>query len=216
MRTLALTALLLTGAAASTASADIVKVSIYGVVYGNGVTAPPLGGNGPGSAVTVTFELDSNNFVNSPNFPVRGYVVDQASFSMKVGNGTVGLQNPFPAGEVPYFVLRNNDPGVDGFYMSTDVDGPNGVPLNQNGIFGAFRNDFSVTYTANTLSSLSILGAVGNYDFTNLTNFNWIVADGPFDAIGIDFDHMVIEVVPAPSTLLPFAAVGIFARRRRN
>jgi len=41
----------------------------------------------------------------------------------------VPLQSPFPVGQTPYFVIRNNDPAVDGFYISTDVDGPNSLPL---------------------------------------------------------------------------------------
>lgn len=208
-------AVLSSGLAAASASADLVKVSIYGTVFSNQVTAPPLGGNGPGSAVSVTFLLDSNSFVNSPNFPVRGYVIDQASFQMTVGSGTVGLANPFPGGETPYFVVRDNDPAVDGFYMSTGVDFPFGVPLAQQGIFGAFHNDFSVSYQGDTLSSLDILGAVGTYSFDGLSSYFWAVTDGPFEAIGIDYDHMVIEVVPAPGALLPLVTFACMARRRR-
>jgi len=216
MRRFALPAALAIGAAALSASADFVSVTIYGTVAYNQVQVPPFAGNGAGSSVQVSFQLDSNSFVNSPNFPVRGYVIDQSSFTMKVGAANVGLQSPFPGGQTPYFVIRNNDPQVDGFYISTNVDFPFGVPLNAQGAFGAFGNDFSVSYAGNTLNSLNLLDAVGLYDFTGLGSYFWAVTDGGFEPIGIDYNRMVIEVVPAPATLLPLASLVLIARRRRD
>lgn len=204
------------GALAVPATADIVKVTMFGTVEYNQVNVPPFDGNDAGSAVTVSFLLDSNSFVNSPNFPVRGYAIDKPSFSMKVGNATVGLQNPFPAGQTPYFVVRNNDPQVDGFYMGTNVDFPNGVPLSAPGAFGAFRDDFSVSYSGDTLSSLDILGAVGSYGFGGLSQYFWAITDGGFEPIGIGYESMTIEVVPAPGVLAPFAALALVGARRRR
>lgn len=216
MRQLAGCLLLTIGILAAPASASIVKVSIFGTVEWNQVTAPPFGGNGPGSAVTTTFLLDSTVFTNSPNFPTRGYAINQASYQMKVGSATVGLQNPFPVGETPYFVIRNNDPAVDGFFISTNLDLPFGIPLDAQGVFGKFREDFKVTYGGGELSSLDILGAVGTYDFTGLQVFNWVVVDGGFEPIGILFDHMTIEVVPAPGAGLALVGAAACLRRRRR
>lgn len=208
--------MLAVGAFAITASADIVKVTMAGTVEYNQVNVPPFDGNDAGSTVTVSFLLNSNSFINSQNFPVRGYAIDKASFSMKVGNATVGLQNPFPVGQTPYFVVRNNDPQVDGFYLTTGggVDLPNGLPLSAQGAFGPFRDDFSVTYGGGTLSSLDILGAVGSYNFTGLTSYSWAVTDGGFEPIGIGYQNMTIEIVPAPSAWLSMVAIHLIRRRR--
>jgi hypothetical protein len=90
-------------------------------------------------------------------------------------------------------VIRNNDPAVDGFFVSTNVDNPAGLPLVPVGSLGHFANSFLVTYGGSTLSSLDLLGALGNYDFTGLSVFNWSVDDGPFNPLGIDFVSMTIE-----------------------
>lgn len=201
---------------AAATHAGIVTVTITGEVEYNQITFPPFGGNGAGSPVTLTFTLDSHVFTNSPNFPTRGYAIDPASFVLTVGSAVVGLQSPFPAGETAYFVLRNNDPAVDGFFIATSVDFPIGVPLSVSGQFGALENDFSVGYTGDTLSSLDILDALGSYDFTGLTNFNWTINDGPFGPVGIVFGSMTI--VPAPGALAALALLGLPRRvtRRRG
>ena len=67
------------------------------------------------------------------------------------------------------------------------------MPISQTGIFGQFNNNYSVTYTGDTLPSLDILDALGTYDFTGLTVFNWTIDDGPFNAMGIIFEQMTIE-----------------------
>ena len=113
-----------------------------------------------------------------------------------MGSVVVGLQSPFPAGQTPYFVLRDNDPAVDGFFLSTNVDFPGGVPLNEpGGIAPYFVSTFSVTYTGGTLSSLNILDALGTYDFTNLTVFWFVIQDSGFEPIGMIFEQMTISAV---------------------
>jgi hypothetical protein len=180
---------------ASPVHADVVEVTVDGTVDFNQIGASPLGDANAGDPVTITFQVDSDNFVNSPTFPTRGYVIDQMSFNMTLGAVTIGLENPFPAGTTPYFVLRDNDPAVDGFFVATSVDFPIGVPLDQAGIFGQFTSNYSVGYDGGTLSSLDILGALGTYDFTGLQVFGWSIDDGPFNAMGINFQQMTIESV---------------------
>ncbi len=217
MSTRSIAMLIAAGAMSAPAAAALVQVTMHGTVEYNQVNVPPLDGNDAGSPVTVTFTVDSTNFVNSQSFNVRGYVVDQASFSMKVGNATVGLQNPLPVGETPYFVVRDNDFVVDGFYMSAGgVDFPNGVPLSAVGAFGNFRDDFSVSYDGDMLSSLDILGALGNYDFNGLKSYFWAVTDGGFEPIGIGYESMTIELVPAPAAFVPLALMGLGLGRRRR
>jgi hypothetical protein len=164
----------------------------------------------------MTFMLDSTDFFDSPNFPTRGYVIDQASYSFMLGSVTVGLQDPFPAGQTPYFVLRDNDPAVDGFFLSTNVDFPFGVPLSEEGQIEQFVSNFSVAYNNDPLSSLDILDAGGVYDFDGLTNFNFTIGDGPFDAMGLVFEQLTITIIPAPATLALLAPLTLVSRRRRR
>lgn len=187
----------------------IVRVTIHGEVEFNGVSAGPLGTLNSGDAATMSFLLDSDVFVNSGSFPTRGYEIDQSSFGIEFPLFTMPLKSPYPAGLTPYFVLRDNDPAVDGFLVSTSVDDPNGVTLQQEGgIAPNFVQDFYVTYGGTDLSSLDLLDALGTYDFTGLTVFNWTIDDGPFQPIGLLFESMTIEI-EAPWVDLGGGTVGI-------
>lgn len=212
--------LALIGAIALTPSArgEVVLVEIAGTVEFNQVSASPLGSLGAGTEVVLSFLLDSDAFVDSSSFPTRGYAIDPTSFSLAGGGVSIGLQSPFPAGQVPYFVIRDNDPGVDGFFIARSVDFPIGVPLGQTGAFGAFSQDFSATYGGNLLDSLDLLDAVGSYAYEGLQSFNWTIEDGPATAVGIDFASITIGVVPSPATL-PLLAIAALVRaghRRRR
>jgi hypothetical protein len=178
------------------AQAATVAVEITGEVEYNQVNFGAFADVNSGDPVTILFQVDSDLFMNSASFPTRGYDIDVMSFSMTLGSVTVGLQDPYPAGQIPYFVLRNNDPAVDGFFFANNnVDWPfPDPPLDELGIFGQFGSHYEVGYVEETLSSLDILDAVGSYDFTGLTNFYFVVSDGPFDAIGLIFGQMTISL----------------------
>jgi len=216
MRTFLLSAALAT-CAASGANATIVEVSIYGYVGYNAVREGVLNKFDvpSGSAVKISFLLDSTQYMNDPDgLPTRGYFVNQASYAATFNGITVGMQNPFPDGQIPMFVVRDNDPAVDGFFLSTGTAYPAPLPTTANGAFGPLGTYFMSSYDGNMLSSLDIVGAVGTWDYTGLSLFGFNVDDGGFEAMGLDFDHMTIAVVPAPATigvLLPLA----FRRRRR-
>ena len=181
-------------------------VDILGEVEFNQITTGELGDVSAGESVAMSLLLDAMDFADSSNFPTRGYPILNDAFSLNLffeNGNSVSLQNPFPAGSTPFFVIRNDDPAVDGFFISTSVDNPFGVPLNQTGQFGQFSNDFMVTYTGDVLSSLSIEDAEGSYDFTGLSAFNWTINDGPFNAMGIEFNLMVISEVAIDSCGFP-------------
>ncbi|MCA9286908.1 MAG: hypothetical protein KDA22_16920, partial [Phycisphaerales bacterium] len=192
----------------SSASAALVTVNIYGEVEFNQVSFGDFGNVNPGDAALISFMVDSDVFMDSGSFPTRGYEIIQSSFTLTLGSVTAGLQNPYPAGMTPYFVLRNNDPAVDGFFLSSGgVDFPNGVSTDvPGGVDPFFGADFSVSYSGDTLDSLDILDALGTYDFTGLGSFYYAVTDGPFDAMGMIFDHM--EIVPAPAALAVLVPFG--------
>lgn len=205
--------------AAAGISNDI-RVEINGDVWGNQISSGGLGTINPGDSITYSFELDSASFVDG-GFPVRGYLIDTSTFQITSSSGAVVLAaNPYPAGLTPMFVVRNDDPAADGFFLTDgSVDGfPGAIQTEQAGIFGNFGARFNVSYTGDTLSSLDILGAVGSYDFDGLTVFGMGINDGPFkDVLGADFSSMTISVIPVPATMLglsPIAAMGLTRRRR--
>ncbi len=200
------------------ARADLVQIDVVGQVdFGNlnfGVWQNVV----PGDTAVMTFLVDSDNFVDSAIFPTRGYEIIQSSFSLALDGIAVGMPNPFPA-ETPYFILRDNDPAVDGFFLgsSPDVGFPNGVPIDYPALLDPnFRAIFQATYGGDTLSSLNILDAVGTYDFTGLTVFNWGLEDAGNQPMGFIFDYFTISVVPAPASLVLFAPMTLLGRRRRR
>jgi hypothetical protein len=193
----AFAALVVCGAVAARAG-TLVEVTVTGTVEFNGIVPPPLGDAGAGDPAVLRFVVDSSSFVDSVSFPTRGYEIDEGSFSMSFPSTAIGLQRPFPAGQTPFFVLRDNDPAVDGFFLSTLVDVPVGVPLAQDGAFGKFAGVFYVTYLPDTLGSLDILSALGTYDFTGLTVFNFGVEDGEQQPMGILFEELTIALAGAP------------------
>ncbi len=197
------------------ANATPVLVEIRGDVYFNGINEGTLSGVNAGETVTYSFTVDSENFVNG-SFPTRGYAINLDSFALNFSGGTsIGL-NPGFAGPA-YFVLRDNDPAVDGFFLSQGLDYPSGMPLAQAGRFGDFAASFSVAYPQDFLPSLDILDAVGFYDYTGLSVFGMGIDDGPIEGVlGIDFVSMTISVVPAPSAMALLGLGGLVAVRRRR
>lgn len=199
---------------AMSAGAAIVKVTVEGTVDFNLFSSGPLAGVPSGAAASMSFLLDSNNFVDSGVFPTRGYVIDQASWIFTAGAGSVALENPYPAGQTPYFVLRNNDPAVDGFFISENVNFFGGLDLTIPNADMAWH----ATYGGSTLSSLNILDALGTYTLNGLTVFNWTIDIGPGTPMGMNFEKLTIELVPVPSpAALPLLALGtlVGSRRRR-
>ncbi len=199
---------------ASGAQADIVRVEILGSVDFN-VIGGDHAGIPSGAPVMMAFDLDSDDFVDSGSFPTRGYSIILSSFVMTVGGAGITMDDPQPFGPA-YFVLRDNDPAVDGFLISRNVDFPQPVGVHVNGLTQAHELDFLATYgNTTTLSSLNILDAVGSYDFTGISVFGWGV--GRFGNHGAEYiyESMTITRVPAPASLALLGLGGFAIRRRR-
>ncbi|MFK7759081.1 MAG: hypothetical protein AB8C13_03935 [Phycisphaerales bacterium] len=212
-------AALAVGTTTNSTQAEIVQVDVVGSVdFGSIPFATSWGAFGSGDPVVMSFQLDSENFVDSGTFPVRGYEVIQPSFSLSINGNSVGLAGSQPFGGTPYFILRNDDPAVDGFFLGSNIDGfPNGIATDEaGGIADNFDALFSVTYEGSRLDSLDILGAVGTYDFSGLSVFNWGLEDGPVQPVGFIFDEWSISVVPSPSALALLGFVGLGSTRRRR
>ena len=195
---------------AGSTAADIVQVDVYGTVIFNATSGLPLSSVTVGETAHTSFTVDSNVFVDSIPGTVRAYDVMPASFSLSFSGGaSVGL-GVGPA----FFAVRNNDPAVDGFFLSDSTTSFGGVFLSQ----APYREDFHATYGGGTLSSVDILAATGTYDFTGLTVFGYNLWQAFPDNVRMDieYDHMTIAVVPAPAAIWAFVplALGIGRRRR--
>jgi hypothetical protein len=176
----------------SSGAGGCVRATITGQVGFNGIGEPPLGDVGGGESVVMTFLVDSENFQDGVPGDTRGYEIDQSSFELTFdGSLTVGLQDPFPGGQTPFFTLVEGFPVSDGFFVSTSPFSPGGVPLEQT----PFNANLSLGYEGDTLGSLDILDALGTYDFDGLTSFGfniWSIAPDNV-AMDMDFEQMTLE-----------------------
>lgn len=180
---------------ATAAQADLVEVRARGTVLFNAITTPPLNAVTAGQGVEMVFFLDSGNFVEGVPGDTRGYVIDQSTFQLSAGPVIIGLLNPFPAGQTPYFTLVDGFPVSDGFFVSTSPVSPGGVPLAQSPI----QANLDLGYVGTTLGSLEILQAIGSYGFSGLTRFSFnlwrVVPDNV--VMDIDFTDLTLTT-PLP------------------
>lgn len=189
--------------------ADIILVMATGDVgfnvIGGNMTGVPVG-----SPVSMSFTVDSNVFLNSASFPTRGYPIDLASFNMTVDGRPVPIVNPQPGGATPYFVLRNNDPAVDGFFLSPGVDLPFPTAVTIPGLAPTHDLDFSVSYNnGNVISSLDIQSALGTYNLTGIGSYQWTI--GLFGNPGAEYNFATLAIanVPEPGSLCLAALSGV-------
>jgi hypothetical protein len=200
----------------SSAQAELVRITTTGVVDYN-VIGGSMAGIPSGAPVSMSFDVDSAVFTDSVLFPTRGYHILLDTFSMTVNGVAVPIVNPQTDGTA-YFVLRNNDPAVDGFFISTgSVDLPFPVAVRITGLNPVHELNFSRTFNNGTpFPSLNILDCLGTYDQTNLSVYSWSI--GRFGNNGAEyvFQQTTIAVVPEPASAgLLAAALPLLARRRR-
>lgn len=196
------------------AGAAGVHVEIRGTVDYN-VIRGDLNGIPSGAPVVLGFDLDSTKFVDNPNYPTRGYLIDLASFDMNFGGVHIGLDNPQPYGDA-YFVLRDNDPAVDGFFMSQgNLDYPMSLTIHVPGLAPEHEFDFLRTFdNATTLHSLDILDATGTYGFENMSSYLWTIGRFGNPGAEVMYESISITAVPEPSTLTLFGIGALVALRR--
>ena len=109
---------------------------------------------------------------------------------------TVGIADPYPSWYAPPdFVLRDNDPGADGFFVANNPEWPTVFPsLDVPAQIDPYFNfHWEVGYTGDTLDSRDVLDAVGTYDYTGLTSFYTVIGDAWADAMGLEYVQMVIS-----------------------
>jgi hypothetical protein len=193
------------------AQAEVVTVTATGQVYSNAITQPPLNAITVGQIVTMSFTVDSNNYVDGVPGDTRGYEIDQSSFVLAFSSGVeIGLLNPFPAGETPYFTLVDGYPVSDGFFVSTSPLSPGGVPIAQTPL----QLDLDLGYSGTTLASLDILAAEGVYDFNGLTRYAFdlwqVVPDNV--RLGCDFTQLTIALGGVSSEVSSWSQVKALSR----
>lgn len=199
-------------AAFNVARAELVTVRITGNVAFNGITTAPLNAVAAGNGVEMTFTVDSNNFVDGIPGDTRGYVIDQPSFALSFSTPvSVGLLNPFPAGETPYFTLVDGFPVSDGFFVSTSPISPGGVPISQTPL----QANLDLGYVGSTLSSLNIMDALGTYNFTGLTRASFTLWRVFPDNAVMEINFNDLTIAPEPATVL-LASLGLLLVRRRR
>lgn len=197
----------------SATNAVTLDVIIEGQVNFNGIGDAPLSGVNSGDTAQMSFRVDSDNFVDGVPGDTRGYVIDQSSFSLtfQPSGVSVGLEDPFPGGETPYFGLVDGFPVSDGFFVSTSPFSPGGVPLEQTPV----NANLDLGYTGDTLASLDILDAVGVYDFDGLTRFGFNLWQVFPDNVVLDMDFAQMTIVPEPNCLaLVLLGIPLICRRR--
>ncbi|MFZ4575117.1 MAG: GC-type dockerin domain-anchored protein [Phycisphaerales bacterium] len=185
------------------AHAEIVHVHITGSVESNQFVTGLLAGIPANAPVDLRFDVDSAVFINSPTPSlanrVRGYRVINSTFVLTIGGRNVPLQGA-PAWN---FVIRNNDPGVDGFFFSAGTDVPTQIPVAIN--VAGYGVEYSRTFnSAATLPSLNILDAQGSWAFNNLSVYNFNIARGELSVPCIMTPETITIAVEAPPCLADY------------
>ncbi|MFO0858303.1 MAG: hypothetical protein U0640_13220 [Phycisphaerales bacterium] len=183
---------------ACAADAATVRVFVEGRIESNAFTSGTFAGQPVGAPVEMTITLDSNNYLDSPNLPgrTRGYRFTPGTFSLRVGSVTTTLRNNVTSA---YFVVRNNDPRVDGFFLSvgTDIDTPIPLAMTPNNYGIAFSRTFGnippFPDPDPTLQSLDILGAIGTWGFDNISSYNFAVQLGEI-SVPLVFEYQRITI----------------------
>jgi len=172
-------AFLATLALVAAAHASPVRFIALGHVENNAFNSGTFAGI-PGlptiTPVRLQINLDSDVYLDSPNLPgrTRGYSFGAADLTFDVG-----AVHAIPRADqaLNYFVIRNDDPGVDGVFISrgTDIDVEIPLAMTPNNYGVAFLRTFD---SATVFPSLDILQCTGNWTYEFMSSYNWAVQRG--------------------------------------
>lgn len=199
---------------AAIAHAETVRVIVTGQVESNGFASGTFAGIPSGAPVTMTIDLDSTNYLDSAALPgrTRGYRFYASTFSLRIGAVTTTL-TPSAIG---YFVVRNDDPRVDGFFISQGTDIDTMVPLQMTpanygiAFSRTFNNPLPAPALDPTLPSVDILDAVGTWGFDNISSYNFTVERNEIvTPMILEYQTITLAVLsPCPSCAADFDQDG--------
>ncbi|MCX5689155.1 MAG: hypothetical protein NTV94_05095 [Planctomycetota bacterium] len=184
------------------AHADRVQITLTGSVEAGRITRGPFINVRANDHAVAKFEVDSNRFADSVLYPARGYIIDPTSFTITIGSATTGM--PASLGStVPYFVLRDNDPAVDGFVISNTVDYVGSIPLNA-GTGITMGMTFLRTFSTSTaFPSRNILDiAHRSFGFEDMSSYDWTIGVAGGGSLLVTYETISIENLTTP----PFCA----------
>ena len=171
-------------ALAASAAASPVRFTATAHVERNDFTAGTFFGvpddvhTGAGAPVKLTIMVDSDNYINSAAYPtrVRAYTFGVNDLSLDAGAVHAVLRSDRT---LNYLCLRNNDPGVDGVFISQGTDYDTELPLamSPNNYGVAFAYGFN---NATVFPSLDILQCTGTYAYEHIGSYNFTIQRGEF------------------------------------
>jgi hypothetical protein len=212
----ALCAAALAASLATPAQATVVHIEVRGTVDYSLIQGA-LANVPDGAPVVMGFDVDSTDFVNSSNFPTRGYTVNLASFDLNIGGVHLQLDNPQSGSTPVYFVLRDNDPAVDGFFLTRGgVENPFPLDMHIPGLAPVHEFEFARSFDVGTvLHSLNILDAVGTYGFENMGSYLWTIGRFGNPGTEVAYQSITITAVPEPAAwaLFGLGLAALSARR---
>lgn len=199
------------------ARADLINVTVTGTVtFRASNLGAPLSGVAVGNTGVMSFQVDSANFVDGIPGDLRSYPIIESTFALEFQSSgvTVGLVDPFPTGQTPYFTIVEGFPVGDGFFVSTFTTSPGGVPISQSPL----QANLDLGYEGTTLTSLNILDVQGTYGFGGLTRFGYNIWQASPDNVRLDmdFESLTIQAIPEPAQGCFLAVTGLVALLRRR
>ena len=200
------------------ALADTYRVSVTGTVSSN-FMGGAMAGMGSGTPASMSFLVDSTISLDGTSGATRGFLIDPTSFQMTVGGAVLVFDQTQAAS---YFGLRNNNPGVDGVFISHNGNGSQALSINVPGVTLVQQLTYSRTFAGGnpdtTLSSLNLADAVGNYAPGNVSGYTWTLGRNGGTTTELIPTTLTISAVPEPASalMLGLGALALGLRRRKS
>jgi len=198
MRAILLQAVLAVSLAIPTTAGSVgIQVELAGTVLDSNFGGT-LADVQPGDPVVFLFTVDSEDFVDSKIEPVRGYVIDVASFDLIIGSVFLDVRDPYPNGTAQ-FALRDDTP-ADAVFFTRDAGVHDGLALVHVPTAATYAFFGGVSFDETTFGSLDILEAIGTHDASGGQGVLFGSAGPAGPSLDIVFDELTISAaVPVGS-----------------